>query len=330
MGYTADEIQGLGAEFLPRICHPEDLPKLQTYFQAFEAMKDGDVAQIEYRMKHKDGKWRWMLSNDTVFDRGPSGSVVRMLGAATDITARKSAEDMIAAEKNAADDANEELRAFAYSMSHDMKAPSNTLDLLLSELRERHASDLKPEARELVDLSRDVVRKMQHLIEDVLDYTRVIGTEMDFEEVPLSPLVADVELRLAADLREADATLTVGTLPVVSGSPLQLSGYLQNIIGNALKYREPSRPLEIRIEAVSEADDPRIRLTVTDNGIGISKADQERIFGMFKRLHLDDEVPGTGLGLALCKRVAVNHGGDIVVRSAVGQGSTFEIDLERA
>jgi len=253
-----------------------------------------------------------------------------MLGAATDITARKSAEDMIAAEKNAADDANEELRAFAYSMSHDMKAPSNTLDLLLSELRERHASDLKPEARELVDLSRDVVRKMQHLIEDVLDYTRVIGTEMDFEEVPLSPLVADVELRLAADLREADATLTVGTLPVVSGSPLQLSGYLQNIIGNALKYREPSRPLEIRIEAVSEADDPRIRLTVTDNGIGISKADQERIFGMFKRLHLDDEVPGTGLGLALCKRVAVNHGGDIVVRSAVGQGSTFEIDLERA
>ena len=121
LGYSSDEIQVLGAEFMPRLCHPEDLPKMFAYFEGLRQMKDGEVSQLEYRIKHKKGGWVWLLSHDTIFERDEAGAVLRHIGVAADITAQKEAEERALAEKRAADAANEELRSFAYSVCHDLK-----------------------------------------------------------------------------------------------------------------------------------------------------------------------------------------------------------------
>ena len=329
MGYSGEEIAAMGAEFMPRICHPEDLPKIQAYFQKLHLMHDGDVSQIEYRMKHKDGRWRWMLSNDAIFDRDENGAILRFIGVATDITSRKEAEERARAEKRAADAANDELQAFAYSVSHDMKAPTNTLHLLLSELLSQHDEQLDADARELVDLSIDMVHKMQDLVEDVLGYTRVIGSDAAFETVDLEPLVDNVIQKLAADIKEAGAKINVGNLPSVRANAVQMQAYLQDVIGNALKYKSQDRELIVNIADTTHRNSARASISISDNGIGISSTNHNRIFGMFKRLHLDEDIPGTGLGLALCHRVAMNHGGRVAVNSTLGIGSTFTLDLEK-
>lgn len=329
MGYSGDEIAAMGADFMPQVCHPEDLPRIHTYFSKLHLMRDGEVSQIEYRMKHKNGQWRWMLSHDAIFDRDENGAILRLIGVATDITDRKEAEERALAEKRAADAANEELRTFAYSVSHDMKAPTNTLQLLLSELLDHHSDGLDPEAHKLVDLSLGMTQKMQNLVEDVLAYTRIIGSEANLEDVPLGPLVDIVTQNLSADIQEAGATIEVSMMPVVRGSAIQLQAYLQNIISNALKYRQKDGTPVVRVTDTTAPGDARISIAISDNGIGIAKANQNRIFGMFKRLHLDDDIAGTGLGLALCQRVAMNHASTIALKSAPGAGSTFTIELDR-
>lgn len=330
MGYEAAEISAMGADFMPMLCHPEDLPKVHAHFKRLHAMGDGETAHVEYRMKHKDGQWRWMLSHDSVFDRDARGDVLRLVGVATDITARKAAEDAALQQKRAADMANEELRSFAYSVSHDLKAPANTLHLLLSELLTQYdgARD-DADIHALFELSLGTIQKMQGLIEDVLDYTRVIGSEAVFDRVPLAPLLADIQQTLAADIKLSGATIIAEELPVVWGNRAQLRAYFQNVISNAIKFRRDGVPVVVTISDVTAPQDMRISIAVSDNGLGIAQKNHARIFGMFKRLHLEEEIAGTGLGLALCHRVAVNHGGRVDLCSAPGKGSTFTLDLAR-
>ena len=137
LGYARDDLAKMGAEFMPLICHPGDLPKVHAHFERIQSIKDGQVMQIEYRMKHKDGHWRWMLSHDAIFDRDAEGNVLRLIGVATDITNRKEAEETAVAEKRAADAANDELRSFAYSVSHDMKAPTTRSSCCWQSLKGR-------------------------------------------------------------------------------------------------------------------------------------------------------------------------------------------------
>jgi signal transduction histidine kinase len=292
-------------------------------------MADGEVSQIEYRVRHKFGGWVWLLSYDTVFERDDAGTVLRHIGVATDITAQKAAEERALAEKRAADAANEELRTFAYSVSHDLKSPSNTLDLILGEIQSVHGAALPDDAAELLELGQQTVHRMQALIEDVLSYTRVVGESITLEPLVLSDVVAAVIEDNRGLIAETGAEIDLGPLPLIAGHATQIRVLFQNLIGNAVKYRAPGACPRVSVSDTTRPGESRVSVTVKDDGIGIPVDKQDRIFSMFQRLHRQEEYTGTGLGLAICKRIATAHGGEISVVSSPGAGAAFTVTLGR-
>jgi len=310
--------------------HPEDLNLVGPHFEILSALPDGEIAQLEFRVKHKEGGWVWLLAHETVFQRDESGAVIRHLGVASDITLQKNAQEEALEKRRQADVANEELRAFSYAMSHDMKSPSTTLTMLLEQLKDEHWSSLDADGRKLLDFSLQTTTRMRDLVEDVLKFTMVVGEQLQLGHVDLQPIVEDVIDDLKGDIEACDAKIIVNRLPAVQGSELYLRILFQNLIANAIKYRKPSVKPSISIGCRDSEDEKMTDLFVTDNGIGIASEHHEKIFGMFERLHMRKEYPGSGLGLAICKRIAVNHGGDITVKSNLDSGSEFCVSLKRS
>lgn len=229
--------------------------------------------------------------------------------------------------------AGEELRAeqreFTYAISHDLRAPANTLHLLLNELTALRDGDADEDVAELLALSQNTIARMGCMIDDVLNYTRVIGGDPQLEPVDLAVLVGEILEDLKGDIRCAGGSVEVGDLPVYTGNRMQLRVLLQNLIANALKFRKPGVAPVVSIGAGIAPQSSHLRLVVTDNGIGIAAENHEKVFKLFQRLHVREEYPGTGLGLSLCQRIARNHGGEITLRSALGEGSEFTVLLER-
>lgn len=332
LGYSSAEVQGMGGSLMPTICHPDDLPRVFAHFDRIGGLSDGEIIGIEYRVKAKAGHWVTLLSNDTVFDRRPDGSVRRHIGTATDVSSQREAERQVAAERVKLRATNEELRAFAYSISHDLKSPTNTLRLLLSELDHSQSSLINAEGRDLLDLCANTVTTLRQIIDDSLDYTRVIGDRPAMGPVDLRALLHCIRDDLTADFHGADAELIIGELPVVTANKPQMRSLFSNLLTNAVKFRRDGvRPMvEVGLAPPCPgASESHHVVEVSDNGIGIAPEDQASIFNLFTRLHLPDRYPGTGLGLAVCSRVMRNHGGSISVRSAANEGSTFTIRMAK-
>lgn len=305
----------------------EDLAVALENFEKHCADPDHPYDQI-VRYRHADGSTVWVRCRGIAI-RDAEGKPIRMLGAHNDLTAMKRAEEKVRADHDAVDAANEELRSFAYSISHDLKAPSNTLKLLLDRLSTVVDQDENAPARQLVALTQQTVEQMRMLVEDVLDYTRIIGSDTVFQSCDLAAIAAETIELLHGDIEATGATVVVGTLPVVEADAMQMRALLQNLISNAIKFNRDSIPPEVNI-AVKQTDKPdKIAITVQDNGIGIPANMLDRIFGMFSRLHLKEDYAGAGLGLALCRRIAINHSGDISVASTVDVGSVFSVVLPR-
>ncbi len=328
MGYSPSEIQAMGADLMPMLCHPDDLSEMFSYFGDLRKMADGQVSTLEYRMKHRDGHWVWLHSHDTIFERDENGEVLRHIGTATDITAQKEAEARALLEKRIADEANDELRSFAYSVSHDLKAPSNTLSMLLSEMETALANDDKDDLADLLASGDETVTRMGVLIEDVLHYTRVIDGGGPHAKCDLSKIADDVLVDLRAQISSSGAEIETGPLPVISGNEAQIRILLQNLVVNAIRYQPAGATPKVWISSETDPVARQLTLRVRDNGIGIDPKLQERIFTMFARLHREQDYPGTGLGLAICRRIATNHGGVISVESAPGEGSVFSVTLQ--
>lgn len=241
---------------------------------------------------------------------------------------------MIRSERNRVEQAfqeSERLRteqvAFTYAVSHDLKSPANTMHLLLEELADHcdeHFDDL---AHELVDQGRRTLSRMNEQVEDVLSYAMASEGRSEPERIDLSDLVAELVDALKPDIAAAGARVVKGKLAPVWGYRDQIVSLLQNLVLNALKYQAAGARAEIRISGSRLPDGTGVRIEVADNGIGIAPENHKKIFDLFQRLHLRSEYPGTGLGLSTCARIARNHDGDITVRSALGQGSVFEVTL---
>ena len=329
LGYSPDEIRQMGDALFANLCHPDDLSSIFSHFSVLRQMDDGDSADIEYRMRHKEGNWVWLLSRDTVFERNLAGEVISHLGVATDISEQKSVQETAVAERRAADAASDELRSFAYSISHDMKAPSNTLNMLLNELKDHHGDSLDTDALELVRLSLQTVDRMRVLVDDVLDYTRIIGQEIIFVDVDLNELVSGIFDDFRHEASEKNAELVASDLPTVKGDHTQIRMLFQNLIGNALKYHSVGSQPKVNVNSTVQRSDDSILVHVSDNGIGIAPKHHRSIFDMFKRLHVSNDFPGTGLGLTICKRIALRHGSDLVVQSEINKGTTFTVRFKR-
>jgi len=258
----------------------------------------------------------------------PEGKLVGSVLVLHDMTERERAERQIRQRTEELARSNRDLEQFAYVASHDLQEPLRAVAGPLQLLQRRYQDQLDARADEFIGHAVDGATRMQTLIDDLLSYSRV-GR---FED-PTQPVSAEQALEFALKnlvvvIEETGARIEHETLPVVQAISSQLALLFQNLIGNALKFRRKERTPVIRVRA--EPLDGEWRFSVADNGIGISEQYFERIFVIFQRLHTRREYPGTGLGLALCKRIVEHHGGQIWVESTPGEGTTFFFTLPRA
>jgi len=215
---------------------------------------------------------------------------------------------------------NADLEQFAYVASHDLQEPLRMVASYVQLLQHRYKGRLDPDADEYIGFAVEGVRRMQDLIQDLLAYAR-LGTRAPAPvPVDATKAVAGALRNLEVAMREAGAEVKVGDLPMVLGEEGQLVQLFQNLLGNALKFRGPEPP---RLQVRASRDRPMWRFEVQDNGIGIAPEHHERIFVIFQRLHARREYEGTGMGLAICKRIVERYGGTIGVDSEEGKGSTF-------
>ena len=220
---------------------------------------------------------------------------------------------------------NDDLEQFAYVASHDLQEPLRKVSGFTQLLERRYGADLDDRAKEYIWYANDGARRMQDLINDLLAFSRVGRTTEAFEDVDLAAVTGEV-LAVFADRVEAeDATVNVGPLPTVRGDRRLLGQVMQNLVGNALKFRRPEEPPEVDVSCTDE--DGMYTITVADNGIGIAPEYADQIFTIFKRLHVKTDYEGTGIGLALAKKVVEFHGGRIWLDASRSPGATFRFSL---
>lgn len=219
---------------------------------------------------------------------------------------------------------NADLEQFAYVASHDLQEPLRAVVSYLQLLERRYGSQLDERAKRYIAYAVDGGRRMQTLISDLLTYSRVGRRDIAFEDVDLEAIVKRVEAGLHVAIEESDAVLTYDPLPTVVGDSTQLTQLFQNLIVNAIKFRGESPP---RVHVSAERHDGAWLFSVRDNGIGIAPEYRERVFVLFQRLHARDEYGGTGIGLAVCKKIVERRGGTLWVEDTPGGGSTFRFTI---
>jgi light-regulated signal transduction histidine kinase (bacteriophytochrome) len=219
---------------------------------------------------------------------------------------------------------NAELEQMAYVASHDLQEPLRMVASYMQLLEQQYADRLDADAHEFIGFAVDGAKRMQTLIDDLLAYSRVGTRAKPLQPTDCAALVATALGSLRMAIEESGAQVQCGPLPVVMGDAAQLTQLFQNLIANAIKFRGRQAP---RIAVWADPDDGFWRFAVQDNGIGIAPEYFERIFVMFQRLHSRSTYPGTGIGLAICKKIVERHGGRIWVESTPGTGSTFQFTL---
>jgi two-component system, chemotaxis family, sensor kinase Cph1 len=219
---------------------------------------------------------------------------------------------------------NERLEQFASAASHDLQEPLRMISSYLRLLEERYGDELDEDAEEFIEFAVDGADRMQVMVDDLLEYSRVETRGEPFEPVDLDAVLEDALTDLGIRIEETDAEITAEELPRVTGDRSQLRQLFQNLISNALEYSGDEPP---RIHVSAEQIGDRWEIAVRDEGIGIDPEDQERIFEVFDRLHSQEDHEGTGIGLALCQRIAERHDGTLAVDSEPGEGATFSVLL---
>jgi PAS domain S-box-containing protein len=256
----------------------------------------------------------------------------QMLGAIEvmqDMTRWLKLEQQLMARTRQLENRNKELEQFAYVASHDLQEPLRKVSSFVQLFARRYAGQVDETGQSYLNFAVDGARRMQLLIDDLLHYSRVSRGQGEQTPVDLERVYKALLQDLSQVIAETGAEIECGPLPVVLGEPGQMRALLQNLIGNALKYHKPGVPPRIRIS--SETDAHGIATVhVRDNGIGIEQRFFERIFVIFQRLHNRNEYPGSGIGLAICKRIVENHGGRLWLESTPGEGSAFHFTMTTA
>ncbi len=283
----------------------------------------GDSGRYEMEMVTKDGR------SLVVEVRGraiPYAGGIARVATLNDITERKRTEEMLRLRADELARSNRELEQFAYVASHDLQEPLRMISSYIDLLSRRYRGVLDGDADEFIGFAVDGAKRMKQQIDDLLAYSRVNRMGTAFIPLQCSDVIESVLANLRLAIEESRAEITVGALPSLMGDAVQLAQVFQNLLSNAIKFRKPSN---VCISIDSEDNDKEWIISVKDNGIGIDMEYSERIFLIFQRLHTVSEYPGTGIGLAICKKIIERHGGRIWVESKNGEGSTFRFTIPK-
>jgi PAS domain S-box-containing protein len=334
LGYDRDELTR-GKRFIDLLT-PGGRIFYETHFHLMLRMY-GEVSEIAFdmvcsngsviptlvnAMQKRDAVGNPLVNRLTVFNAGERRSYEREL-----LMARRRADEALAElqQSNAALlKANEHLGQFAYAASHDLQEPLRTITSYAQLFEKRYAGSLERPAAELVSQIVDSARRMQALVRDLLTYSQAQDSPLVLRPTDMNETLRMVLENLQAAVEEAGTVITYDRLPVLNVDAARLAQVFQNLIGNAIKYRKPNEAPHVHVSA-SEGEG-EWTFTVRDNGLGFDSSYSDEIFGVFKRLHGRD-IPGTGIGLAICKRVIESHEGRIWADSTPGVGSTFSFTI---
>jgi PAS domain S-box-containing protein len=324
-GYTKDEVLGHSVTML---VPPEGRDELS---QILDRIKRGSVQHFEAGRQCKDGR-RVVLSIAISPIQDEAGRIVAASMIARDITGRKAAEmeirELNEALRKKAHNLGEDLESFSYSVSHDLRAPLRYMEGFLDLLENHIGGGLDEKGRHYIDTAQDSARHMGVLIDDLLRFSRTGRVDICETKIGLADLVKQAQVELAADLRGRKVVWTVAPLPEVTGDAALLRQAILNLLTNALKYTRARAEAAIEIGCREEGGE--WVFFVRDNGVGFDMRYAHKLFGVFQRLHSSDEFEGTGIGLAIVRRVIARHGGRTWAEGAVDQGATFYFSLPRA
>ena len=345
-GTTFDEMKGWGWK---KVHHPDHVERVADFTK--QAWQKNEPFEITFPLRSKDGKYRWFLTR--VFPvTDAKGKILRWIGTNTDIEEQKAFSEQLKEqvnertvqlntanqnleEKNTElQKMNKELEAFTYISSHDLQEPLRKIQTFAGRIIDTEKEHLSDTAKDYFRRMQNAATRMQTLIQDLLEFSRLSTSERKFAKTDLSKIVDEVKEEFKEVMEEKNAAIIAGEMCEANIIPFQFRQLMHNLIGNALKFSKKDAPPNIIIkgELLGGSNSPfasrgACHISVSDNGIGFEKQFSERIFGVFQRLHGKDEYTGTGIGLAIVKKIVDNHNGIITAESELGKGATFNIYL---
>ena len=338
LGYTPEEIIGMGASVTRELYHPDDIELLPERAESGKHFQHRDsMMQYECRMKTKEGQYKWMLVREVIFKTDEAGNIVQTLGAALDISKRKDMEQTILQNSYQLQQSNASLEEFAYVASHDLKEPLRKISTFGDRLMVNQMDKLTEDGKVYLNKIIDASQRMQTMISDLLTVSMITG-DRSYQQHSLQDILQDVLGTLEYKIEQKGAQVNATPLPTARIIASQFRQLFQNLLSNSLKFtREGVAPI-INISHRYLAPDqlagyqlqkaPRyLELRFEDNGIGFEDEYAGKIFAIFQRLHGRSEYEGTGIGLAICKKIVEHHGGIISASGQPDKGATFTIIL---
>ena len=335
--YTGEE-RIFGDASFSRVVHPEDLHRcMQTWKHS---VNTGQAYEIEYRFRDRNGTYRWFLGR-AIPIRDESGQIIKWFGTSTDIhdqkEVNKKLESLVKERTGELERSNDDLQQFAHVASHDLKEPLRKIRVFSNRLKEEYHSALPEKAGEFVDKIQQAAQRMSAMIEGILHYSQAEQQDLQFQDIDLNGVIHEIRQDLELIIQQKNAVITDEPLPVIRGIPVLIYQLFYNLLHNALKFSKEDGGNIITIRkqhlngselngfASLQRNRNMVAIEIRDTGIGFDPSQSDRLFQMFTRLNSRERFEGTGLGLALCKKIVARHHGMILAKGAENEGASFTV-----
>ena len=338
VGYNWEQVVEFGSKFISTVVHPNDLAFCTQILQKVLTSQVGEVFEGNFRRKNAFDVWVPFFNRVTAFKRNSKNEVIQIIGVAIDISDLKKAEDVLHQKNEALEKMNKELQSFAYISSHDLQEPLRKIQTFAKRIMDKEYDNLSDNGKDYLRRMEESAHRMRTLIDDLLAYSRTNTQERKFEKIHLQDIIEEVKANLNEELQDKQAVIEVIDLCECNVIPFQLRQLLHNLISNALKFSNLKHPPYITIKskiakgielnfAKLAPEKEYCHICSADNGIGFEQQYGEKIFEVFQRLNSKEKYAGTGIGLAIVKKIVENHNGIIIATGELNKGATFDIYL---